>query len=491
MHTLLLAVFTCLALYAPQAMSGPYEDGGVAHYDRERLSTYIEETTKAADNGDAVAQFNLAYIYARGFGVSQDHIKALRWFRKSAEQGLPRAQNYLGLAYIEARGGVSQNYTEAAKWIRKSAEQGDAEGAYLLAGLYSRGLVLPHSYSKAIQWYQQAAEKNHAFAQLSLGLTYSEGRGVEVNKALAYMWFALSAENGGGLAREFGRELSQTMSQDEIRQAEEMRSKWLAKHLSLEEAYIATRDSFIRQFAKSEQPVNDRSALAELEKQMRTIVGPVRIEEFSGQGNINLLTLKTESGYAQVDGLRFDSKHETLFVTTQGLFKHYLSEHPELPQALIAISKDEDFYRRVFHADAGIMHYAEVPVEHADGQSLAQAFLGVSGQDVGPFIPNEIFAFVSKGKQIRLINTPSSVVIADIPQCKSKWDTSRAKADDALARYRASQSQDKQAYDAFRRYEDEGLAAYRDCFARKAKRQPWFNSLKNQAQSLVNTLQKE
>ncbi len=395
MHYLLAILLTALLLsVSHQLAAGPYEDGGIAHYDQQKLTNFISDTKKHAEDGDAVAQFDLAYLYARGMGLSQNHHKALSWFKKSALQGLARAQNHLGLAYIEARGGIKQNYKKAAEWFRKSAEQGDAEGAYLLAGLYSKGLGVSQSYSKAIQWYQQAAERNHPYAPLSLGLTYSEGRGVKVNKPLAYMWFTLSAQNGGGFGPEFRRKLSKTMNQDEIRQAEVLHKKWLAKHLSLEETYLETRDGLIRQFEKSEQPVDERPALTELEKQMRTIVGPVRIEGFSGQGNINLLTLKTESGYAQVDGLRFDSKHETLFVTTQGLFKHYLSEHPELPQAIIAISKDEDFYRRVFHADAGIMHYAEVPVECADGQSFAQAFLGVSGQDIGPFIPNEMFVFV-------------------------------------------------------------------------------------------------
>ena len=487
---LLIAVFTYLALYAPQTISGPYEDGGVPHYDKGRLSTYIAETTKAADNGDAVAQFNLAHIYARGFGVSQDRIKALRLFSKSAEQGLPRAQNYLGLAYIEARDGVSKNHTEAARWIRTSAEQGDAEGAYLLAGLYSKGLVLPQSYFKAIQWYQQAAEKNHVLAQLSLGLTYSEGRGVEVNKALAHMWFTLSAENGGELAREFGWELSQTMSLDEVRLAEEMYKKLLATHLSLEEVYIETRDSFIRQFEKHERPVDGRSALAELEKQIRAIVGPVRMEGFSGQGKINLLTLKAEPGYVQVDGLRFNSDYSTLFVTTQGLLKHYLAERLGLPQVFKDISRNEDFYRRVFHPEAGIMLYAEVPVMSTNSQSLAQSFLGVSGQDIGPFIPDEIFVFVVTGKHVLLANAPVSVAITDIPQCKIKWEMSHAKSSDALVRYRDSQSQDKKAYDDYRRYYEEGIVAYRNCFSVEAKQQPWFNSLKNQTQSLVESFQK-
>ncbi|NWF38422.1 sel1 repeat family protein [Mariprofundus sp. NF] len=475
-------------LFASQAISGPYEDGGISHYNNERLSTYLAETAKAAGTGDAVAQFNLGYLYSRGFGLTQDPMKALMWFQKSAEQGLTRAQNHLGLAYIEARGGVSQNYKEAAQWFRKSAALGDAEGAYLLAGLYSEGLGVSQSHANAMKWHLQAAEQNHAYAQLSLGLHYSKGHGVEKNKTLAHMWFDLASQNGSDRAREYEHELVQTMSGQEIREAERLRNKWLDEHQSLEEGYFATRDMFSKKFA-TEAAVDERPALAALENQIRAIVGAVKIEGFSGQGHINIRTLKAEPGYAQVDGLRFKSNREVLFVTTQGLLKHYLAEHPKLPQTVEETSKHEDFYRRVFHADAGVMLYTEVPANPTKGQSFAQAFLGVSGQDTIPSIPNELFVFVVMEKQIRLINVPSSAEISDIQQCKSKWDISRTKGADALAKYHASQSQDQKAYEEYRRQEEEGVAAYRDCFAKESKNQPWYNALKTQAQSLVNRLQ--
>ena len=44
---------------------------------------------------------------------------------------------------------------------------------------------------------------------------------------------------------------------------------------SLEEEYFETRDNFIRQFEKASTPIDDRPALAELEKQLKAIVGPV------------------------------------------------------------------------------------------------------------------------------------------------------------------------------------------------------------------------
>ena len=45
---------------------------------------------KAAEQGDADAQFNLGVMYAKGVGVPKDASQAVTWFRKAAEQGHAR-----------------------------------------------------------------------------------------------------------------------------------------------------------------------------------------------------------------------------------------------------------------------------------------------------------------------------------------------------------------------------------------------------------------
>jgi TPR repeat protein len=46
---------------------------------------------KAADQGYALAQFNLARLYHAGAGVPQDDAEAKRWLRKAADQGYEMA----------------------------------------------------------------------------------------------------------------------------------------------------------------------------------------------------------------------------------------------------------------------------------------------------------------------------------------------------------------------------------------------------------------
>jgi TPR repeat protein len=42
--------------------------------------------SKAAEQGDAASQFNLANLHAQGLGVSQDNVQALMWLAIAARQ---------------------------------------------------------------------------------------------------------------------------------------------------------------------------------------------------------------------------------------------------------------------------------------------------------------------------------------------------------------------------------------------------------------------
>ena len=63
-------------------------------------------------------------MYRNGYGVSQDYAEAVKWYRKSAEQGYASGQSNLGHMYENGLG-VTKNLTEARKWYEKAAAQGD------------------------------------------------------------------------------------------------------------------------------------------------------------------------------------------------------------------------------------------------------------------------------------------------------------------------------------------------------------------------------
>ena len=51
---------------------------------------------KAAEQGDADAQFKLGWMYRNGRGVEADDAQAMQWYRKAAEQGHTHAKAALG-----------------------------------------------------------------------------------------------------------------------------------------------------------------------------------------------------------------------------------------------------------------------------------------------------------------------------------------------------------------------------------------------------------
>ena len=56
--------------------------------------------------------------------MTKDYAEAVKWYRKSAEQGYAKGQAYLGDMYENGKG-VKQDKNEAVKWYRKSANQGE------------------------------------------------------------------------------------------------------------------------------------------------------------------------------------------------------------------------------------------------------------------------------------------------------------------------------------------------------------------------------
>lgn len=122
-------------------------------------ATALKEFLPLAKQGNAVAQFNLGYMYAHGQGVPQDYTEALRWYRKAAEQGEVNAQTFLGFIYSHGQG-VLQDYAEAARWLRKAAEQRDVSSQFNLGNMYHDGKGVPQDYVQAHMWVNLAASRS-------------------------------------------------------------------------------------------------------------------------------------------------------------------------------------------------------------------------------------------------------------------------------------------------------------------------------------------
>ena len=66
-------------------------------------------------------------MYAKGRGVRQDNVEAVRWYRQAAAQGFAQAQYNLGVMYETGRG-VRQDLALAQEWYGKACQNGDQDG---------------------------------------------------------------------------------------------------------------------------------------------------------------------------------------------------------------------------------------------------------------------------------------------------------------------------------------------------------------------------
>lgn len=76
------------------------------HFDKGTPKDYqkaLKWYKKAAEQGDAGAQFNLAVMYYYGEGTPQNYSQALKWYNKAADKGLVEAQHNLALMYYLPR----------------------------------------------------------------------------------------------------------------------------------------------------------------------------------------------------------------------------------------------------------------------------------------------------------------------------------------------------------------------------------------------------
>jgi TPR repeat protein len=114
-----MAFAALLLLCSAVSFADELEDGFVA-YVRGDHKTALAIFTKAANKGDAEAQYMVGLLNAIGQGVPQDYKQAVVLYRKAADQGLVRARNNLGLLYLKGNG-VTQDYVEAHKWLNIAA----------------------------------------------------------------------------------------------------------------------------------------------------------------------------------------------------------------------------------------------------------------------------------------------------------------------------------------------------------------------------------
>ena len=108
----------------------------------------LQRWKKDAELGNARAQYNLGVCYGKGlgvFGAGQDPAEAVKWFRKSAEQGHPKAQHSLAI-YLY----YDHQEVNAYGWLLLAIAGGNGEASRTLESF--GGSLSPSERETASLW---------------------------------------------------------------------------------------------------------------------------------------------------------------------------------------------------------------------------------------------------------------------------------------------------------------------------------------------------
>ena len=161
---------------------------------------------------------------------AKDYRTALRWFSKAAEQGNAIAQNKLGQMYYFGYRVVTRNHPEAARWYRKAAEQGLADAQNSLGTMYHYGQGIPQDFREAARWYRKAAEQGLTQAQFLLGVMYLYGQGIPQDYVQAHKWLHIASALGYQDAKKLWEEAEKKMTAQQIAEAQKEATEWLEAH---------------------------------------------------------------------------------------------------------------------------------------------------------------------------------------------------------------------------------------------------------------------
>ncbi|MDR1898085.1 MAG: toll/interleukin-1 receptor domain-containing protein [Prevotellaceae bacterium] len=124
-------------------------------------------------------------LYRRG-----DFKPAVEWYKKSAENNNPEAQNFLGDLF--SRGlHVPENKKKAAELYEKAAKQGNICAQFALGGFYrfGEGAHTPRNYEQAAKYFNMAALQGHQQAQKSLVAMYNKQQYVTLDFLEKQSWY--------------------------------------------------------------------------------------------------------------------------------------------------------------------------------------------------------------------------------------------------------------------------------------------------------------
>ena len=276
-----------------------------------------------------------------------------------------------------------------------------------------------------------------------------------------------------------------------------------------EDDYIAARDAAIAKIkqldanGKSDQAsAADEKALADLQKRLRGLIGPVAVKGFSGEGKINLQTLSEGVGANMLDGLVFSGPGEGMnevVVSTKSLLARWLkamaveSVHYDnankIPATIEEALRSDAFYGDAVAGDAAFSAGVDIELAKPAGVDFVFSALGRWAQDIGPSPLTDLVVAILKGDRVYLAVAPAKTKAAENPACAAIWKAASAKADELMqAADHASAKKKEALLNESEKASEQGDKDWFACSKAHARAEPYYPALSAEAKELADRL---
>ena len=180
------------------ALAMAYLFGWDVEADEDRGYDLLEKAVSLGQT-DAMALMVRLYMQNEYDGINNE--RAAELSITAARDGIPEAQLYAGLAYMDGVS-VPQDFAEAARYLSLAANQGDQEARTALAYLYENGLGVAKDEAKAYSMYRTAARGGCVNAMFHAGVCLEFGVGTKMDLDKAREWYLEGFKGGDAFAME-------------------------------------------------------------------------------------------------------------------------------------------------------------------------------------------------------------------------------------------------------------------------------------------------
>jgi len=119
---------------------------------------YSNNLLEKAKAGDAIAQVQLGVAFYEGHEIEKSDLKAVEWFKKSAENENALGEALLGMCYKQGDG-VDQDFKKAFQLFSKSAKKGNLVGQFGLGLCFTVGEGVTEDKKEGLRWILKAANR--------------------------------------------------------------------------------------------------------------------------------------------------------------------------------------------------------------------------------------------------------------------------------------------------------------------------------------------